>query len=157
MFVSQPALSKQISILERTLQISLFERTSKGINLTEKGKQFYARIEPLIQEVDMVLEEFVLPEEFRIGALPSISSYYLPTVMNLLGSMKLKTFVENTSDELLEKVQSGELDLAIVQDRHQYGNLKHLYLFEEPYVVALPDNHPLVDKEWLEMKDFHAE
>jgi DNA-binding transcriptional LysR family regulator len=157
LFISQPALSKQITNLEQSLQFMLFERTTKGICLTEKGRQFYSRIEPLIQDLDQVLDDLVLPEEIKIGVLPSISSYYIPKLIHALNQHNFKLLVEHTSAELLELVQTGFLDSAIVQDIEKSKNLKHLLLFEEPYLVVVSRTHRLAKKEFLEMSDLHHE
>lgn len=157
LFLSQPALSKQISLLERSLQFVLLERTPHGVSVTEKGKQFLQRVQPLVQELDTVLGETTEPAQLRIGVLPSIASYYLPTVINQFGSARLTTIIKNTSGELLEMVHTGELDAAIVQDRTHFDGLKHLFLFEEPYLVALPRIHPFAKKEALQIKDLHQE
>lgn len=157
LFISQPALSKQITNLEQILQFTLFERTTRGIQMTEKGIQLYTRIEPLIQELDMVLVDLSIPKEVRLGLLPSISSYYIPNILHELNLHNFKTSVYNTSAELLEQVQNGFLDAAIVQDVDRYKNLKHLSLFEEPYLVSLSSSHRLAKKDLLDMEDLHEE
>lgn len=157
LFISQPALSKQITHLEQSLQFMLFERSPKGIQLTEKGHQFYFRIEPLIHGLDLVLDDFVLPGEINLGVLPSISSYYIPTIIHLLTEHKFKVYIRDTSAELLELVQTGVLDSAIVQDIEKAKQLKHLFLFDEPYFAAVPSNHPLSKNEVLELSDLHHE
>ena len=57
LYLSQPALSKQISLLEKALGFPLFERTPRGVTLTAKGAVFHQRIHPLLQDLDALLQE----------------------------------------------------------------------------------------------------
>ena len=157
LYLSQPALSKQISLLEKALGFPLFERTPRGVTLTAKGAVFHQRIHPLLQDLDSLLQELAEPTLLRMGALPSIAAHFLPAMVERLAGYQLVPLVKDASDELVEMVHSGTLDAALVQDRVEYGTLKGTFLFAEPYIVAVPLRHPLAERDELQMQDLHQE
>ena len=157
LYLSQPALSKQISLLEKALGFPLFERTPRGVTLTAKGAVFHQRVHPLLHDLDLLLSELAEPTELRMGALPSIAAHFLPAMVGRLEGYQLLPVVKETSDELVEMVHSGQLDAAIVQDRVEHGTLTGRFLFAEPYVVAVPLRHPLAEREHLAPEDLDGE
>lgn len=78
--LTQPALSKHIRNLEHALEVTLFYRTSGGIELTEAGERFYTRIVPVISDLASIRRE--LRQYRRNGSSgarkPSKSGYLLP-------------------------------------------------------------------------------
>ncbi|QHC05642.1 LysR family transcriptional regulator [Anoxybacillus sp. PDR2] len=155
MYISQPALSKQIALLENQLQITLFERTSNGVQLTHKGEQLYQQLAPLVNQLDAILRAFTEPEEIRLGVLPSIGTYYLPELVSRLPFLRLIPIVKNTSAELVELIEAGEADAAIIQDRPQSGTMRQTRLFEETYLAAVPIGHPLSQQTEIRLSDFN--
>ncbi|WP_027408113.1 LysR family transcriptional regulator [Anoxybacteroides tepidamans] len=155
MYVSQPALSKQIALLENQLQITLFERTSNGVQLTEKGAQLYQQLTPLVNQLDAILRAFAEPKEIRLGVLPSIGTYYLPELVSRLTFLNLTPIIKNTSAELIKLMEAGEADAAIVQDRPQLGTMRQALLFEETYLAAVPIGHPLSQQTEIRLTHFN--
>lgn len=156
LFLSQPALSKQIAQLEKHLGFTLFERSQVGVTLTAKGQLFYEKMYPLYNEMERVLEELSEPTELRVGSLPSIGTCLLPDISAKLLPVKVQSVNKHTTLELLDLAERGELDAVFVQDREAYGALHGLFLLEEPYMVALPAGHPLAAKEALTLDEVMA-
>ncbi|ARU62145.1 hypothetical protein CBW65_14905 [Tumebacillus avium] len=157
LFITQPALSKQIALLEASLGIKLFERTVHGAVLTAHGQEFCERIRPLVQELDQVWKDMAVSARLTIGALPSLASYYLPELIAQKELSRPETVVKDTSAELLEAVLTGEVDAALVQDVDGDGKLEHAFLLEEPYLLVVPDAHPFAQLAEVAFSDLAGE
>ena len=157
MYVSQPALSKQIAQLEKQLGFALFDRSPGGVKLTEKGQVFYDKMHPLYHEMTRVLDELSEPAELRVGALPSIGTCLLPEIAASLLPVRLHTVNLHTTAELLEHVERGDLDAAFVQDQAEYPGLHSLLVMEEPYLVAMPAQHQLAAHDEITMEQLMRE
>jgi DNA-binding transcriptional LysR family regulator len=155
--ISQPALSKQISNLEKYLRTTLIKRTNKGIELTEQGTNFYNKIKSVIQQLDFIVEETMNVKQLRVGSLSTIGSFYFPSLAAKFATHQFIPVIKSTTKKLVELTMAGELDAVIVQDTEIPFTLKNKLILEEAYVVAMPENHPLVQKEEIELGDLNNE
>ncbi|OIK17253.1 hypothetical protein BIV60_00075 [Bacillus sp. MUM 116] len=143
LFISQPALSKQLSLLEKELNCELFQRKTTGIELTKAGKFFYDKAGVIMREAESLaksMEAFSQKDKIKIGALPSIGSYFLPSVISKIGpSFKVELTIKGTTQELIDLLESDVIDFAYVQDTSNLkSNIKCKTLFSEPYDAILP-------------------
>ncbi|WP_180954142.1 LysR family transcriptional regulator [Bacillus sp. M6-12] len=157
LFISQPALSKQLSLLEKDLNCELFQRKTTGLELTEAGKFFYENAAELIQAAENLsshMATYSQKSTIRIGALPSIGSYFLPNVINKIGTAyKVELTIKETTQELINLLESNFIDFAFAQDTIK--NPRNVYvknLFWEPYdaIVPVSDRTPLT----ITLKEF---
>jgi len=118
-YVSQSTLSAGIAKLEQDLQIPLVERNNKKVVFTPIGEKVVLQAMLVIADakglVDMTKIDF-LESEIIVGAIPTISAYILPNFLRNIEKAfpKLKiSFVEDTSDNLLEKLKQNKIDFAI--------------------------------------------
>lgn len=149
--ISQPAASKQIQKLEQTLGVTLFKRSHSGMQLTDAGQELYKRIQPILVELNAIqrdLQTLEHPQQLVLGALPSLASYYLPPRVVALKQQGMAIAVQafHTSQEILDHLQAGHLDGALIQvhpdlklDRFPWFT----ELLTEPYYAVLPPKHPL--------------
>ncbi|MGM7636997.1 LysR family transcriptional regulator [Bacillus sp. Hm123] len=160
--ISQPALSKHIRHLENELDVLLFHRTSKGVELTEAGERLYARIKPVMAELDDIRRElwtFRQDHPIAIGSLPSLATYYLPSRIkgfNFLGR-PIHLMMQNTSEELVRSLQEGRLDAVFIDSLYTKSSLWSCELFTEPYCAVLPSGHPFQSRETVELADLCKE
>lgn len=126
--VVQPALSMQISRLERTFKTKLFERTSRGVVPTDTGRAFYGYCQKIlgdVYEAERYLRDASgkITGNLTIGLMPSVANSVLPDVLAeykaTYPDVTLK-FVEAYSGSLLDQLYAGKLDLAVV---NSIGNL----------------------------------
>jgi DNA-binding transcriptional LysR family regulator len=155
--ISQPALSKQISNLEKYLRTTLVKRTNKGIELTEQGTNFYNKIKPIIQQLDFIVAETVNVKQLRVGSLSTTGSFYFPALAAKFETDQFIPIIKSTTKKLVELTIAGELDAVIVQDTEIPFTLKSKFILEEAYVVAMPENHPLVQNEEIALQDLKNE
>ena len=120
--ISQPAISKSIKNLETQLGGDLFVRTQKGVVLTEEGKSFYKHISNAIENISNAENEFtnlisLNKGSIRIGVSTTITEKfllpYLKKFHELYPNITIHMYTD-ISNELLEKLKNGLIDLAVV-------------------------------------------
>ncbi|KAA9130800.1 LysR family transcriptional regulator [Marinihelvus fidelis] len=160
-YVSQPTLSTQIRKLEEELGVQLVERAPRNVQLTPVGKDVVARARHVLRDVEQiysVARRSRDPETgtLRLGLFPTLAPYLLPHVMpgirQRFPRLRLELAEEKTAD-LLNKIDDGELDAGLIALPVGHDNLEHEVLFEEPFVMALPQNHPLASKDSIDVGD----
>lgn len=152
-FVSQPTLSTQIKKLEDELGISLVERAPRKVMLTPAGREASIRARAIVAEVDQMKEVARRSQDpeagtLRLGIFPTLAPYILPhvipTIRQRFDQLEL-LLVEEKSHQLLTQLREGRLDAALlalpIYEEHFHGE----YLFEEPFVLAVPQTHRLAD------------
>lgn len=152
--VSQPTLSGQIKKLEDQLGIALFERTNRRVLLTDMGRQLLPHARRILQEVDIIREtvetaQDPLAGKFRLGAFPTLSPYLFPAIVPEVKANlpKLRLIlIEEKTAELLEKLRHGELDAALLALPVQDDLLHTEPLFDDPFLLAVPPDHPLAEQ-----------
>ncbi|MCA0395565.1 MAG: DNA-binding transcriptional regulator OxyR [Proteobacteria bacterium] len=164
-FVSQPTLSTQIRKLEEELGVALFERAPRKVMLTPIGVEIVERARRVVGEVEQMKEaarRSQKPEAgvVRLGIFPTLGPYLLPHVIPAIRErfpdLQL-LLVEEKSDELLARLRDGRLDAAILALPLLDEQLHHEYLFEEPFLLAVPERHPLAARDALRIDDLARE
>lgn len=149
-FVSQPTLSMQIKKLEEDLGVSLFERTNKQVFLTDQGKALLPLAKKILVQINELKEaahQFNDPfsGDLHLGAIPTVAPYLLPLIMPSLKQQfpHLKIWlVEEQTQRLIEKLEEGSLDAAIMADPIP-GNFTRDILFEEAFYFACAKTNSL--------------
>ena len=121
-FVSQPTLSVAIKRLEDELGVTLFERTRNEITLTPIGERIVFQAQRVLAEADSIRElakvgRNDLSGPLRIGAIYTVAPYLLPQLIPLMNELApdIPLLVEeNYVSVLSDKLQRGDLDLAVV-------------------------------------------
>ena len=160
-FVTQPTLSMQIQKLEEQLDVQIFDRSKKPIELTEVGKKIVKQARNIVNESyriqDIVdQQKGFVGGEFKLGIIPTIMPTLLP--------MFLKTFIkrhpkvklkieELTTEEIITRIKDGHLDAAIVSTPLEEDSIKERVLYYEPFVGYIPKNHRLKEKKKIEVSD----
>ncbi|MCD9028928.1 LysR family transcriptional regulator [Luteimonas sp. BDR2-5] len=160
-FVSQPTLSTQIRKLEEELGAPLVERAPRKVMLTPTGLLVAERARRIVGDVEQMKEAArrnMDPEAgtLRLGMFPTLGPYLLPHVVPAIRTRfpQLELLlIEEKSDVLLAQLREGRLDAALlalpVHDEHLHIEP----LFEEPFVLAVPDHHPLAGHAPLRLAD----
>lgn len=147
--VVQPALSMQISRLERAFKTKLFERTSRGVVPTDVGRTFYGicqRILSDVYEAKRYLRDASgkVSGDLTIGLMPSVANSVLPDVLvqykAAYPDVTLR-IVEAYSGSLLEQLNAGKIDLAIVNNSSSVGRIAVTPLFRD-YLVLVTRYRP---------------
>lgn len=157
--VSQPTLSRAIQKLETQLGQPLFERKPREVALTDLGELFVNRAEQILALVEDTFSELTEAAEtgrVRLGVIPTIAPFFLPTVLQDFAKKYPDVSVvvqEDTTENLLKRCSHGEVDLAILALPITAKYLDVESLFEEELVLVMPPNHSLVKKKSISLKD----
>lgn len=164
-FVTQPTLSMQIQKLEDQLDILIFDRSKKPIELTEVGKKIVTQARNIVNESyriqDIVdQEKGYIGGEFKIGIIPTVMPTLLPMFLtNFVKKYpKVKLKIEElTTEEIISRINDGHLDAAIAATPLENENIKERVLYFEPFVAYVPQNHRLKNKKKLETSDLEID
>lgn len=164
-FVTQPTLSMQIQKVEEELDIIIFDRSKKPIQLTEVGQKIVAQAKNIVNEADRIQDivdqqKGFIGGEFRLGIIPTVMPTLLPMFLNnfIKKYPKVKLIIEelNTS-EIVTKLKNGHLDAAIAATPLEEEKIKEVVLYYEPFMVYVPQEHPKYSKKELEISDLNVE
>lgn len=160
-FVTQPTLSMQIQKLEDELDVQIFDRSKKPIDLTEVGKKIVNQARNIINEADRIndivdQEKGFIGGHFKLGIIPTIMPTLLPmflkTFVKKYPKVKLK-IEELTTDEIISRLNEGHLDAAIAATPLENDNIKERVLYFEPFVSYIPKIHRLSNKKKIDVSD----
>ena len=160
-FVSQPTLSTQIRKLEEELGVALVERAPRKVMLTPAGREAAERARRIVDEIEQMKEAARRGQDpqagtVRLGIFPTLGPYLLPHVIPRIRArfpqLELLLF-EEKSDVLLSRLRDGRLDAAVLALPVDDDQLHTEMLFAEPFVLAVPDRHPLAGRERLQLDE----
>lgn len=160
-FVSQPTLSTQIRKLEDELGVALVERTPRKVLLTETGREIARRARGVLSQVDeikSIAQRTRDPESgtIRLGIFPTLGPYLLPHVVPRLRERfpRLELLLrEEKTEQVLHMLREGTLDAGILALPVHDESLHTEFLFEEPFLLAVPNDHELARHGPLRMDD----
>lgn len=144
--ISQPALSQQIKALEEELGAELFERDRRQVRLTSFGEEIALRTKDILRSLDE-LEGYAHASRdgqvarLRIGVIPTVAPYLLPGLIGdltrLHGGLDLHVR-ETLTPKLVQELNEGRLDMAIVALPVSEPSLTEVALFTESFVLVRP-------------------
>lgn len=148
--IAQPPLSRQIQQLEEILDVSLFVRGSRPLELTEAGRFFYGHAQQLLalsaEIVSMTRRIGKITQKFTMGFVGSTLFGLLPEVVRRFRAAHPDTelsLLEMTTMEQIRALKDGTIDVGIGRIRHEDKSIRRIILREESLIVALPMGHAL--------------
>ncbi len=163
--VSQPTLSVAIKKLEEELNVSIFERNKQDVRVTPIGEVIVAQAQRVLEQSEKIKQlassgRDELKGVLRVGAIYTVGPYVFPHLLPKLHKkapeMPLYIF-EDYTKVLRQKLVSGDLDVILVSTPFNEPNIVTKVLFEEPFDVLLPKDHPLAKKSSISAKDLKDE
>jgi len=160
-FVSQPTLSTQIKKLEDELGVALVERTPRKVLLTQVGREIAQRAREVLNEVEQIraiARRTLDPESgtVRLGIFPTLGPYLLPHVVPKIRERfpRLELLlVEEKTEVVLRMLREGRLDAGVLALPIHDDQLHAEFLFEEPFLLAVPEHHALSKRKALKLDD----
>jgi LysR family transcriptional regulator, hydrogen peroxide-inducible genes activator len=140
--ISQPALSEQIRELEEKFGGPLFERSARQVRMTALGEALAERVGAILSAIDD-LDELAASHRrlrrLRLGVIPTVAPYLLPTVMQELAEAypDLDVHVRETiTDRLAQELAQGRIDAAIVALPAPGAGFTATALFSEEFLLV---------------------
>jgi LysR family hydrogen peroxide-inducible transcriptional activator len=164
-FVSQPTLSVAIKKLEEELDCKIFERGGNEVSVTPLGEEIVRQAQQVIEQAQGIKEiakrgKDPLSGPLRLGVIYTIGPYLLPDLVRkaieTTPQMPLM-LQENFTVKLLEMLRTGELDCAIMAEPFPDTGLAVAPLYDEPFMVATPKNHPLAQRTAIPAEELKRE
>jgi len=152
--ISQPSLSALVKRVEGIFGTTLFARTSRRFSVTPEGELVLRQVRAVLEELtrlSTVLESDLAPltGRFCLGVIPTLGPYYIPRFLEALNARYPKlelVLIESKTETLLAQLQARELDAALLALPAAATDLEQTALFREPFVLAVPEGHPLAER-----------
>ena len=153
LFLTQPTISSQISLLEKQLKAQLLVRTTKEVYPTEDGKKLYTYAKQILRLQQSILEDFKVNSEesnlLTLGTSSIVEQYILPEVLPKYlnkNNMEFK-ISEGDSGQVIEKISNKEVELGLVGTKIENSNLIFEPFCKDKLVLITP-----VTEKYLKMK-----
>ena len=164
-FVSQPTLSVAIKKLEEELDVKIFERGAAEVSVTPLGEEIVRQAQQVIEQAAAIKEiakrgKDPVSGPLRLGIIYTIGPYLLPDlVKNAIERVPQMPLMlqENFTAKLLEMLRTGELDAAIMAEPFPDSGLAVAPLYDEPFMAAVPVNHPLAKRKSITAEELKQE
>jgi LysR family hydrogen peroxide-inducible transcriptional activator len=153
-FVSQPTLSVAIKKLEEELEVKIFERNANEVSVTPLGEEIVRQSQSVLEQAAQIKEiakrgKDPLSGALKLGVIYTIAPYLLPELVRHTIEMSPQMplmLQENFTVKLLEMLRTGDIDCAIMAEPFPDTGLAIAPLYDEPFMAAVPSNHPLAQQ-----------
>lgn len=156
--VSQPTLSVGVKKLEDELGVLIFERTKSAVRLTPVGEGIVTQAQKVLEQAQSIRElaqagKNQLATPLKVGAIYTVGPYMFPHLIPQLHRVApdMPLYIEENFTHILrDKLRTGELDAIIIALPFQEADVLTLPLYDEPFYVLMPANHPWSKKETID-------
>ncbi len=162
--VSQPALSRSIAKLEAELEVPLFDRSDKQLELTDDGKKFLFYVEKGLHQLELGKKAISSSSPnngtVRLSFIQSLGGYFVP---ELLCEFREKypniSFTLNQDDPVAlgEQLRDGKTDLCLCSAMVPVERVGWMYLCSEELYLVVHKDHPLAKKDRISLQDVEGE
>lgn len=164
LYIGQPALSKTIQNLEQELNVTLFDRSSKKIKLTDEGKILYQISKEVLEKIYRIPESIgaiskEISGEVKIGIPQIIGTVFFPKVVHSFMNKypKVSISTKESGGKIIEKlVEQGKLDIGFVV-LPASDSLEQELIFQDEFVVCVSTEHPLAMEKEINLEDLRNE
>jgi LysR family transcriptional regulator, hydrogen peroxide-inducible genes activator len=163
--VSQPTLSIAIKKLEDELEVAIFERSRNQVHATPLGLKIIEQAQAVLEQAHHIREladqgKDPLGSRLSVGAIftvgPYLFPYFVPELRKLAPNMPL--YIEESYTAVLrEKLRASELDVIIIALPFTEPDVVTQSLYEEPFVVVMPGDHPLAKEKVIPARALEKE
>lgn len=159
--ISQSAVSAAVASLETELQVLLFDRARRHVELTAAGNVFLAEAEAIIARVDLALRRLEDLSELRIGRLAigasqTVANYWLPPILNSFHDRFPGVTIDllhGNSTEVEKRVLRGQVDIGIVEQVPNDATLDAETLASDTLYAVVGQKHDWFDRQSVEWAD----
>ncbi|MCF6223214.1 MAG: LysR substrate-binding domain-containing protein [Flavobacteriaceae bacterium] len=164
-FVTQPTLSMQIQKLEDELNITIFNRKKKPIEITPIGEKIIDQAKLIVNESNRIndivdQQKGFIGGEFKLGIIPTVMPTLLPFFLKsfLKKYPKVKLNIEElTTEEIVKKLSDGHLDVGIAATPLENEAIIERPLYYEPFVGFVSSDHRLFNRDFINEDDLEID
>lgn len=163
--IVQPALSRQIKLLESQIDATLFKRDKRNVKLTPAGEYYIQEAKKIVVQLERIAQRANnihsgQAGEIKIGFTHSIMQTILPDILKTINiqipGIKAVLKEVNNRDQYLA-LQQNELDIGFATNPMVPFNLKSKILHIDNFVVLLPESHPVDQNNYTDFSVFANE
>lgn len=166
MGLSSSAVSQLIAELETTLGFRVFDRSTRRVELSSAGRDFLGPARSVLRHLQMAESAAADVRNrasgvVRVGAPLVLAGAILPAAIKAFCATRPKVVIhirDTPVDDLVDRVASGDLDLAVGPDRSGLEHVQALPVFDSPWVLWCAPTHPLARQrslKWADLRDAH--
>lgn len=161
--IAQPALSIQISRLEKEVGGKLFERTGRGVRLTDAGRILLFHCDRILQEwghATQGIQELIHggKANIKLAVYPTFLWYVLPLFLSsfIKDHPMIRLEIEHgLTETIAEWVLSNQMEAGVVTAPYSHPQLKTVPIFTEQFVLIVPFGHPWFNRRELHFSELH--
>ncbi|WP_018127461.1 LysR family transcriptional regulator [Balneola vulgaris] len=162
LFITQPALSRQILQLEKYLNTELLIRDKRNVSLTKAGEYFYEEAKFILNHIDFVTKNVQHLNrgdigELRIGFVGSAMQNVIPDLLTSINKEAPgihTVLTELPNQEQIDKLRDDQLDLGFIRSMRVPDGLKKHDVLTETFCIVLPKNHPIDEATFKSVQQF---
>lgn len=162
--ISQSSVSARVKALEEELGVILFDRNTRGVQLTEAGRHFVERVTVGIDQLDHAIRTAGMVSRgecgrLRVGVHALIPGSFLAALIERYRAQQPGIVVEiseGTARDSVMLLRANKLDLTFVAGTPRFPDCHARPVWTERFLAALPSHHPLADKmgvAWADLVD----
>lgn len=166
--ITQPALSKAISKLEEELDVQLFEREGRNIKITKYGEVFLKYAESALNDIEKGIEKIHDMKTNNDNIISIASTYcigatFIPFLISNFINSHIQTrfnFNNQSTEEIFKDLKYERVDLGFfdsIEKIDKYSEIETILVKKEEYVLIVPKNHHLANREEVELKELKDE
>ncbi len=160
-FVTQATLSMMIKKLEDELDIKIFDRSKQPVKTTIIGIELITQAQKILLESKKIKEivaseKGIVSGELKLGIIPTLAPYLLPLFLKKMKEAfpLVKLLInELTTDVIIQKLKTGEIDLGILATPLHDKRLNERPLFYEKYYLYVNDKEKGFNKQFVLPKE----
>ncbi len=157
LFITQPAVTKHIRLIESHYKVKLFERHGSKITLTPAGStllNYTEQIFSLYRNLEFEMNNFTQERrgQLRLGASTTVAQYILPPILAAF-HQKFEdirvTLNTNNTEQIEQALQHNQIDLGIIEGHSKHSLFKYTEFIKDELVLVANSQHPLAIKETI--------
>lgn len=162
--VTQPTLSAGLKELEDRLGVLLVERTKRSVIMTPIGAEIAERARRMLRDADEIealaeAQRDPLAGDLRLGAIPTIGPFLIPRALPRIRESfpDLRLYLrEEITDSLVAGLAEGRLDVVLLAQPFDLGEMETAELFEDGYHLATPSGGSVLNKAAVHGEDLEG-
>lgn len=158
LYISQPALSKAIAKLEKSLDVTLFERRKGRISLSSMGKVYYDYVSSAFQVLEQgekKLAEIKKQSDDTVSIASPVAGVLHEMIYDFLSTGEVIQINQYLYEEsiLESELLSGKLDFAVTPITIENSEIEQIKLMEEDIFIVVSEKHPLAKEKYIRLAD----
>lgn len=159
--ISQPSLSQALAALEQGLGVQLIERSTRRVIVTPVGTTLLPYAQATLDSLDAFVShargsQGGLVGPMNLGMIPTVTPFLLPALLRRLPDVAPELqlrIVEERTESLVDSLRFGGIDAAVVASRVTSAGTESIDIYDEEFVVVMPEGHPFAGRRDLVVED----